>query len=41
MTDKKQHTKPCAECPFSRQVEPGGTGGANPLVYVGQAHDAH
>lgn len=28
---------PCAECPFSRDVEPGGTGGADPTVYVGQA----
>jgi hypothetical protein len=33
----KQHDKPCAECPFSRAVEPGGTGGSDPTVYVGQA----
>lgn len=28
---------PCAECPFSRTVKPGGTGGSDPSVYVGQA----
>lgn len=29
--------KPCAECPFSRKSEPGGTGGADPTVFIGQA----
>ena len=29
--------KPCAECPFSRAIAPGGTGGADASVYVGQA----
>ena len=31
---------PCGECPFSRQCTPGGTGGADPTVYVGQAQGA-
>src|SRR5947209_10221567 len=30
--------RPCDECPFSRACEPGGTGGSNPTVYVGQAY---
>lgn len=29
--------KPCRECPFSRSIAPGFTGGADPAVYVGQA----
>lgn len=29
--------KPCSECPFSRTVKPGGTGGSDPGVYIGQA----
>jgi hypothetical protein len=29
--------RPCDKCPFSRAIAPGGTGGADPLVYVGQA----
>jgi hypothetical protein len=32
-----QHHSPCAECPFSRAVKTGGTGGTDPRVYVGQA----
>lgn len=32
--------QPCAECPFSRACAPGGTGGADPTVYVGQAYGA-
>lgn len=30
--------RPCGECPFSRACEPGGTGGSDPTVYVGQAY---
>jgi len=29
-------TKPCGKCPFGRGTEPGCTGGADELVYVGQ-----
>ncbi len=29
--------KPCVECPFSRAIAPGFTGGADPSVYIGQA----
>lgn len=28
---------PCLECPFSRKGPPGGTGGADPTVFIGQA----
>lgn len=28
--------KPCDKCPFSVRCEPGGTGGASPMTYVGQ-----
>ncbi len=40
MSDKDtcRRKKPCPECPFSRAVEPGTTGGTEPTVYVGQAH---
>lgn len=30
--------QPCHECPFSRAVETGGTGGSDPTVYVGQVY---
>jgi len=30
--------KPCKECPFSRAIEPGGTGGSSPAIYIGQAY---
>ena len=30
--------RPCGECPFSRACEPGGTGGSDPTVFVGQAY---
>lgn len=38
MTVKVTHgcVKPCAECPFARATAPGMTGGASPLVYIGQ-----
>lgn len=29
--------KPCRECPFTRSIAPGFTGGADPAVFVGQA----
>lgn len=29
--------KPCEQCPFARHVTPGGTGGTDPSVYIGQA----
>jgi hypothetical protein len=29
---------PCAECPFARRCAPGGTGGSDPAVYVGQIY---
>lgn len=29
--------EPCKECPFSCNVPPGETGGADPSVYIGQA----
>jgi hypothetical protein len=32
--------QPCSECPFSRACAPGGTGGTDPTVYVGQAYGA-
>jgi hypothetical protein len=37
--DGKEHcvAKPCAECPYSKSVTPGLTGGTGPQVYVGQA----
>jgi hypothetical protein len=35
---KYSRKKPCKECPFSRAIEPGATGGADPSVYVGQAY---
>jgi hypothetical protein len=31
-----QHRKPCGECPFARNVEPGTLGGSPAAVYVGQ-----
>lgn len=40
--EKKQHTKPCSACPFSRAITPGvidpaACGYSPPEVYVGQA----
>lgn len=32
----KQHTTPCAECPFSRTIKPGALGCSAPAVYIGQ-----
>ncbi len=34
--DGKQHTTPCADCPFRRTVEAGALGGSPSHVYVGQ-----
>ena len=34
----KQHSKPCAECPFSCKIEPGALGGSTPQTYIGQAY---
>ncbi len=33
----KQHTKPCAECPFRRDIKPGLLGGSPVETYVGQS----
>lgn len=30
--------KPCPDCPFSRECEPGALGGSTPDVYIGQIH---
>lgn len=32
----KQHTKPCAECPFRRDIKPGFLGGSPVEAYIGQ-----
>ena len=34
----KKLQKPCNECPFSKTIEPGFTGGSDPSVYIGQGH---
>lgn len=34
----ESNRKPCAECPFSRAIEPASTGGADPAIYIGQAY---
>lgn len=36
MSMKTGKKTPCAECPFSRKIEPGRLGGSNPEVYIGQ-----
>lgn len=36
--DSKSMKKPCKDCPFSKSVKPGGLGGSDPAVYVGQGH---
>jgi hypothetical protein len=38
MKPTTQPTKPCKECPFSREIQPGALGGSAPEVYIGQAH---
>ncbi len=35
--DGKQHTTPCADCPFRRTVEKGALGGSPVQTYVGQS----
>lgn len=36
--DSKSMKKPCKDCPFSKTVIPGGLGGSDPSVYIGQGH---
>lgn len=43
MSDRKQHERPCAACPFSRNVkpyadDPKALGNSSPFVYMGQAN---
>ena len=36
MSMKTGKKTPCAECPFSRKIEPGKLGGSSPETYIGQ-----
>lgn len=38
---KKQHTRPCSDCPMARDALPGWLGGATPEEYRNLAHSDH